>query len=227
MNVRWETTLKDKYRLATGGNYTYSLFDRKPSYRRYGFFGESSITAEAIPTSLTLRYSFYNTDSFRSKASDAYQHSVTLSVSQRLSLKDTVSGSYSVSNYINKDLLGSNYANRSNNLSVNYSRLIKPGLTASAAYSIGLIEYMNPDSTTLYSEFRRNISQGISMDLLYSLSEKVSMSIGYDYSSVTTNLPRPTSEEQQKLEDILAAPIPTVGGGYIKQTVTMGVGVAF
>ena len=227
MNVSWQTTLQDKYRFAAGGNYTYNIFDREPSYRRYGFFGEGSIIAEAIPTSLTLRYSFYNTDSFRSKASDAYQHSVALSVSQRLAPKDTVSGSYSVSNYINKDLRGSNYANRANNLSVNYSRLVKPGLTVSAAYSIGLIEYANPDSTTLYSEFRRNISHGISMDFLYSLSEKVSFSIGYDYGNVATNLPRPTVEEQRKLEDILAAPIPTVGGSYVKHTVIMGVGVAF
>ncbi len=226
-NVRWETTLMDRYRLATGGNYTYNIFDREPSYRRYGFFGEGSITSEAIPTSIALRYGFYNTDSFRSKANNAYQHSVTLSVSQRLSPRDTVSGSYSVSNYINKDLLGSNYANRSNNLSVNYNRLIKPGLSVRASYSIGLIEYMNPDSTSLYSKFRRNISHVVSMDLSYSLSERVSMSIGYDYSNVATNLPRPTAEEQRKLEEILAAPIPTVGGSYVKHTVTMGVGVAF
>lgn len=226
-NMRWQTTFPDRYRLATGGSYTYYIFDSEPSYQSRGFFGEVSITPDAIPTSLSMRYSFSNTDSFRNKASNAYQHSVALSASERLSPKDTVSGSYSLSSYINKDLMGSNYASRSNNISISYSRFIRAGLSASASYNIGLIEYANPDSTTLYTEFRRNISQGISTSLSYSLSENVSFSIGYNYNNVGTNLPRPTAEEQQKLEEILAAPIPTVGGSYVKHIMTMGVGVAF
>ena len=49
----------------------------------------------------------------------------------------------------------------------------------------------------------------------------------FSSSNVTTNLKRPTAEEQQKLEDILAAPIPTVGGGYRKETASMSISVAF
>ncbi|MBI5756277.1 MAG: tetratricopeptide repeat protein [Nitrospirae bacterium] len=226
-NARWEITLHDIYRLSTGWNYNYSLFDSEPSYRSYGLSGNASVTTGGIPTSFSMGYSFSNTDSFRSKASDAYQHSVSLSSSQRFSAKDTISASYSFSSYVNKEQLGSNYANRSNNISASYSRFIRAGLSASAGYAISLVQYMNPDSTTLYSKFRRNVSQTASIDLSYSLSEKVSMSLGFDYTNASTNLPRPTSEEQQKLEDILAAPIPTVGGGYKKLTVGIGFGVAF
>ena len=102
-----------------------------------------------------------------------------------------------------------------------------PGLSASMGYNIALIAYTNPDSTTLFQAFRRNVSQGINLGLSYTLSEKVSMSLGYNHAEVDTNLRVPTYEEQQELADILAAPIPLVGGGYSKNTFNIGVGVSF
>ena len=123
--------------------------------------------------------------------------------------------------------MGSNYANRSHNFSLNYSRLIRPGLNAGASYGHSFINYSNPDSTTLFTAFRRNRSQSLGLNLSYQVSQNVSFSLNMSKVSATTNLAIPTAEERQKLEDILAAPVPTVGGGYKKETVTMGISVIF
>ena len=147
-------------------------------------------------------------------------------MSRKLSPRDKVSGSFSFSAYVNKDPVGSNYANRSNNYSISYNRTISPDLSAGAGYSIGLINYSNPDSITLFTQFRRNISQSLSAHISYKLSENVSLSLNLNKSNMTTNIDVPTADERQRLQNIIAA-IPEVGGGSKQETIGMNVGVNF
>ena len=102
-----------------------------------------------------------------------------------------------------------------------------PGLSVGASYSRGFTAYSNPDSTTLFTQFRRNRSETFGVNMSYRLSDKVSFSIRASSANVNTNLPPPSAEERLKLLDILAAPIPTVGGGYEKETVTMGLSFSY
>src|SRR3972149_782530 len=151
------------------------------------------------------------------KTSNSEQHNLTLAVSQKLSVRDNVSGSYSFSVYKNLDTIASNYANRTNALSISYSRPIVAHLGLSLGYSISLVNYSNPDSTTLFQRFRRNVNQSYTGGLNLSFTEYINFSLNYNFSYVIsrTNLDPLTFEEQQKLEDLLASPIPTVGGGGI------------
>jgi hypothetical protein len=174
-----------------------------------------------------MSYSFSTTDSFVNRASDAENHSVSFSTTQDLSLLGNVTGSYSISSYINTDPLGSNYANRSHNFSLNYSKLIRPGFNAGASYGDSFINYSNPDSTTLFTGFARSRSQSLGLNLSYRVSQNVNFTLNMSRVNATTYLTAPTADERQKLEDIITVPLPTIGGGYIKETVTMGISVVF
>ena len=225
--LNWNHKIRNIQSYGINTGYTYSTFEGTPSYKRLSYSVNTSLTPGTMPTSLSISYSFSTTDSFVNRASNAESHSVSFSTTQNLSLLSKVTGSYGVSSYINKDPLGSNYANRSHNLSLSYSRLIRPGLNAGASYGHSFINYSNPDSTTLFTAFRRNRSQSLGLNLTYQVSQNVSFSLNMSKVNATTNLAVPTAEKRQKLEDILAAPIPVVGGGYKKETVTMGISVIF
>lgn len=228
LTVGIQTQVKplDIYVIEMGGNYTYYIFDSSPSYIRYNLYAGTQIRGN-MPNSMRIDYNFSTTHSFRTRASNADRHNISLSISQSVSARDSLTGSYTFSVYVNRDIIGSNYANRTNTLSIIYRRILRPGISASAGYSIGLVNYSNPDSTTLFREFRRNVVQRINLSIAGPLSPQVSMSVGYGYSHVTTNLGRPTFEERQEIEDVLAEPIPLVGGGYINHAFSMRFMVEF
>ncbi|MCC7201485.1 MAG: tetratricopeptide repeat protein [Nitrospirae bacterium] len=184
-----------------------------------------------IPTIAALSYKGSRGWSPVNKTSNSEQHNLTLTVSQKLSVRDNLSGSYSFSVYKNLDAIASNYANRTNAISVSYSRPIVAHLGLSLGYSISLVDYSNPDSTTFFQRFRRNVNQSYSGGLTLSFTEYVNFSLGYNFSYVLshTNLAPLTSEEQQKLEDLLASPVPTVGGGggYYQHNIGISISTPF
>ena len=225
--LRWYHKIRDNQSYGINAGYTYSTFLYERSYEAFNYSANTSITPDIFLSSLSLSYSFNMTRSFINPTSDADTHTLSVSLSKKLSLKDSVSGSYSFSAYLNQDPMGSNYANRANGFSLSYSRTLKPGLSVGANYGWRFIDYSNPDSTTLFTQFRRNSSETIGVNMSYRLSDKVSFSISVSSANVNTNLPPPSAEERLKLQDILAAPIPTVGGGYEKETVTMGLSFSY
>ncbi len=225
--LSWYHKIRDNQSYGINADYNYSTFLYDRTYESFNYSANTSITPDIFLSSLSLSYSFNMTRSFINRTSDADQHSLSVSLSKTLSLKDSVSGSYSFSAYLNQDPIGSNYANRSNGFSLSYSRTLMPGLSVGANYGWRFIDYSNPDSTSLFTQFRRNTSETIGVNISYKLSDKVSFSISANRAKAKTNLPPPSAEERLKLSDILAAPIPTVGGGYEKETVTMGLSFSY
>ena len=226
-NIGWSQQIRKGHSYGAKVSHTYALFEDKPSYRSYSYSINTSLSQSVIPTSLSFSYGFSTTASFINKVNDASSHSLSFSLSQAISPLDRISGSYSFSVRLYKEPEGSKNNSRSNTISFNYNRTIRPGLSAAAGYKIGLTDYINPDATTLFRQFRKNISQTQSADLTYRLSDNVSLSLDISNVHVTTNLAKPTAEERRKLEDILAEPVPSVSGGYKKQTVNLSIGVAF
>ena len=229
------------YSLYANGNYRYredKVFSLALSQRR-GYFegkqtskglsasGNLAISPQTILSSLTLGYQFSASRSFVNKSSDTDQHTLSVNLGKSLGLKNSLSGGYSFSTSLNKDPMGSNYGNRTNSISLSFSRTLLPQLGGSLSYNIALVQYMNPDSTSFFQRFRRNTNQGLGAGLSLSLSENVSFSANYSYTGSETNLPRPTAELLQTLEDILASPIPTVGGGYESHSVSISLSVRF
>lgn len=225
--LSWYHKIRNNQTYGINADYNYSTFLYKRNYEAFNFSANSSITPDIFLSSLSLSYSLGLTRSFTNKTSDADTHSLSFSLSKTLSLKDSISGSYSFSTYLNRDPIGSNYANRSHGFSLSYSRTLKPGLSVRASYSRRFINYSNPDSTTLFTQFRRNTSETLGLSISYRLSERVDFSMSVNSINAETNLPPPSAEERLKLADILAAPIPTIGGGYEKETVSMGLSFSY
>lgn len=201
--------------ISSSAAYSKSYFDGKPTYSQKSLSITASTEPRTIPTSASLSYSGSIGISPTNKLSNTEQHSITMSAVQKVSVRDSISGSYGFSVYKNLNFIGNNYANRTNSLSVSYSRTLTSVIGFNLGYSISFIDYSNPDSTTLFQQYRSNVSQGVNSGLNLNLSEYVSISFnyGFSYNINRTNLPPLTSEELQRLEEILASPTPTVGGG--------------
>lgn len=215
LNLSGSRQLSADSSIASSITYYKSMFMGKPTFVDTRFNCDARIEPRSIPTSASISYSGSRGISLVNKASSAEKHSFAISVSQKLSVKDSVSGSYSFSIHKNLDVLGSNYANRAHGISVNYGRPILSILGFSLGYNYSIVNYSNPDSTTFFQQLRTNTNQSLSSSLSLDLSKDVAISINYNFSYAisTTNLPPPTSEEWRKLQDILASPIPTIGGG--------------
>jgi len=204
-----------------------SYFEGESSFVENQLAAEATTEPRTIPTSATIRYAGSRGVSQTNKASDAERHNLSLSLSQKVSLRDTFSGSYAFNVQKNLDLLGSNYANRTHTLSLNYNRSLWSGASSSLRYSVSLVNYSNPDSTTFFQQFRRNINQVFGAGISLKLSERVSFSLNYSYSESRTNLPRPSAEERRRLEEILSTPIPTVEGGYRQHNASLSFTTTF
>ena len=186
-----------------------------------------NITPRTIPSSLSLGYRFSKNRTFPGRASDADRHTLSVNMEQNLGLKNSVTSGYSFSVNRNNNPLGNNYGNRSHTVSLGYNRILPFQMRGGLSYSIGFVQYMNPDSTSLFNRFRENIDHNIGGRLSFPLSEKVSFSLNYTYTKNRTSLPRPSAELRQTLEEFLSEPIPVVSGGYERHAATMSLGVSF
>ncbi|MCC6544416.1 MAG: tetratricopeptide repeat protein [Nitrospirae bacterium] len=208
-----------------------SYFDGVHSYTETKFYGVARTDPRSIPTSASLSYTGLRGQSDINKLSNAEQHTLSASLIQQLTLRDSLSGSYSFSIYKNLDPIGSNYANRTHTISLSYGRSLFTGLGANLGYTISFVDYSNPDSQTLFQSFRRNTNQTLSAGFSVNLQESINVSLNYNfaYAISHTNLPPPTAEELQTLRDILATPIPTVGGGggYYQNNIGISISTTF
>ncbi|MBI5756478.1 MAG: tetratricopeptide repeat protein [Nitrospirae bacterium] len=206
--------------------------------KSYGFFNKvttsttnnasisASMVGRGIPSRLNLQYSFTGARSFRTKISDTNRHSMSVTGSQQLSPRDSMSLSYSFSSSMNLDPMASNFAYRSNGMSINYSRQITKDLSGNLGANGTYYVYSNPDSVTLFQRFRKTVQYGLSGGLSYPLSDQVNCGLSYSYVTSSTNI-HVSSKELQDLTDILASPIPIVGGDYNNSTLSIYYSVAF
>lgn len=214
MSLSASRSFSGDYNLSGNGSLNKSFFEGKLTYSSTSYSLTASTSPRTIPTSASLSYNFSRGIPV-DKRNSSETHSISASISQKLSVKDSVSGSYGFSIYKNLHPMGSNYASRTNSLSFSYSRPIFSALSFNLGYSISFVDYSNPDSTTLFQRYRKNTNKSITSGLSLSFSEDVAVSFNYNFSYAIskTNLSPLTYEEQQQLEELLSYPIPTVGGG--------------
>lgn len=225
--LEWTRKFPGERTLRADLSYNKSYFERLPSFLERKISWEATIEPRAIPTSATFTYLFSRGESYVNKASDADHHNLSLSLSQKVSLRNSIGLSYAFNVQKNLEFLGSNYANRAHTISVSSNSSLWEGAAGSIRYSASFVNYSNPDSITFFQGFRRNVNQSAGTSFNLRLSEKVFFSFNYTYTISRTNLPRPTAEEQRKLQDILSTPIPTVGGGYEQHNVTLSFATSF
>lgn len=226
-SVNAGATSKENRSVSTSYTYHMTFVEgKKQSENRNYSFSFSPGTVE-IPTSLSLSFGIGRPRSRTNKASEMNQYNVGVSASQSLAIRNSIQMGYTFSTQQNLHPEGTNYANRSHRLSLNYTRNLGKWGTVSGGYTLSDILYSNPDSTSFFQQFRRNNSHNISGTFSSRLSDRLSSTFTINYVKSSTNLPRPTSEELLKLEEILTSPIPTVGGGYEQLTAGLSFNVTF
>src|SRR3972149_2809739 len=218
VDLKWEEQFSRIHTYTAGGGYSYSVFDKKPSYKSYKYFVGSTLRPDAIPTYITMRYDYSDTVSFVNPLADMVLHNISFSVTQKTSDWDAMSGSYSYSTNINKHPLGNNFAYRYNGLFLNYNKRIIPQLYFAGGYNIGLRGYMNPDSTTLFTEYRKDVITALNMNISYRLSDKGFIYLKGGNTWESTNIPSLKEEQLADIGERLADPIPRVGGWDRRRT---------
>ena len=211
-DIAWSDVFSKDHSYGVSAGYTNYTFDNKPDYKNYRYSVNTDLRPGVIPTSISLRFDYSDNSSFVSKLRDTVQHALSLSVTQNTSEWDSVTGSYSFISYQNKDPVGSNFAYRSNNISLEYTRRLWPAFSAGGGYNLKLINYANPDSTTFFTKFRRNVFHGASLNMSYRMADKARFSLRGDISQETTNIPTLKEEELAELGERLVNPIPRFGG---------------
>jgi hypothetical protein len=78
----------------------------------------------------------------------------------------------------------------------------------------------------LFRRFRETFQYGFSGGISLPVSEQVGFGLSYGYQVSTTNI-KLTGQELLNLEDILASPIPVVGGDYRSHTLSISFNVVF
>ncbi len=226
-DLRWNDELSSRHAYTAGGGYSYSVFDNKPSNKVYRYFASATLKPEAIPTYVTMRYDYSDTVNFVYSVGDMIVHNLSFSITQKTSDWDTVSGSYTYAANLNKHPLGNNFAHRSNNLYLNYNKRIIPQVYLASGYNIGFRNYMNADSTTLFTEFRKDVIHTLNLNLSYRLSDKGFLYLKGSNTWESTNIPSLKEEELVEIGERLADPIPRVGGWDRRRTTTVSADMSY
>ena len=218
--------LGEQWFLGGGFSISYGYFNHVKTSTSKSYSVSASMSGREIPTRLSLAYSFAEPRSITSPTLDTNRHSISLSGSQQLTPRDSVSISYSFLSSENLDPFGSNFAYRSNGMSLSYYRQITKDLSGYLGVNGNYINYSNPDSVTLFQQFRTTRQYSISGGLNLPLSDQVNFGLSYSYTKSSTNI-HVTSAQQQSLNEILSSPIPIVGGDYAGRTISVNYSVAF
>ncbi|MCC6208096.1 MAG: tetratricopeptide repeat protein, partial [Gammaproteobacteria bacterium] len=134
----------------------------------------------------------FGTRQFKSASSpilDATNSSFGATLSQTLGNGWRWSGGYTLTINENLETLGSDLAYNSHGLSLQMSKVLGGGVSVNGGYSVTLSDYVNPDSATLFTEFRNNTSHNLSAGAMYFVSSKLRLFANMSWQLNESNLP--------------------------------------
>lgn len=89
----------------------------------------------------------------------------------------------------NTDPRGSDFAYTSHSVSLQLNKFIAAGLSANANYSFSYFTYTNPDSATLFTARRKNLTQNTSIGINYFIAQQLRVFANMGYQFNESNLP--------------------------------------
>lgn len=99
------------------------------------------------------------------------------------------SGGYTLTSNENTETIGSDLAYNSHAISLQLSKVVAAGLSVNGNYSLSLSDYVNPDSATLFTQFRRNLSHNLSGGLNYFVGGNLRLFTNLSLQLNESNLP--------------------------------------
>jgi tetratricopeptide (TPR) repeat protein len=144
--------------------------------------------AEA-PGSWRLTFGARELESASSPILDSRNYSYGASINQTLGNGWRWNGSYTLTSNENIETLGSDLAYVGHAISLQLSKVVAAGLSVNGGYNISLNDYVNPDSATLFTEFRRNIAQSLSGGVNYFVGGSLRLFANLSWQLNESNLP--------------------------------------
>lgn len=122
--------------------------------------------------------------------------------------------------------VGTDFAYISHGLNFQLSRTVAPGMLANAGYSYSTFDYKNPDSATLFTQYRRNTSHNFSLGLNYYPNSSLRVFTNLSYQINESNLPTGFILSPGDVGTAIGLQSTSLGD-YQNLTLSMGVGFNF
>jgi len=168
-------------------------------------------------------------DQFKSESSpifDAVNYTLGGSINQSMNNGWRWTAGYNLSENINDDPLGNDFAYTGNSLSLQITKFLGSGLSLNGSYSVSYFDYTNPDSATLFTARRQNLTQNSSLGINYFIGRNLRLFATMGYQLNESNLP--TGFILSPGERITAVGIQSSSlGDYKNATLTAGMSFNF
>lgn len=147
---------------------------------------------EHAPANWTFNLGVSNFESASSPIYDSNTYTFGGAINQSIGNGWRWSGNYNLAINDNVDTLGNDLAYVSNTVTLQLSKVVRPGISLNGGYSFALYNYTNPDSASLFTSKRRNITQSFTGSLNYFMTQELrlfaSMAYRFNESNLATGL---------------------------------------
>ena len=181
----------------------------------------SPFNGDNVISDLSLNLSYNNFESDNTPFFSAYVYTAGIGLNQPVGNRSSISLSYNYTLNENKynDILSDDYAYRGNGIDVGYEHAFAAGVTANFRYSLDLLNYLNPDSVSQFTEYRKNTRQTFSFGGSYRLNESIRFYANMSWTVNKSNLPVGFVLDAQ---DIVEGQQSSALGSYDRGTLTIG-----
>lgn len=176
--------------------------------------------SERTLTNASVNGSYSILESLGSPFYSAYRYSLLASINQPVAERTVLNLNYRADLSENMEIVGSDYAYRGNGVDIHLERGVTARVSASLGYSVTFLDYLNPDSSSGYTEYRRNRSQAVTVGLSYQSNPSLRYFASLGRSSNNSNLPAGVI---LNAEDVIEGLLSPSLGDYSRTTLTAGV----
>ncbi len=147
-------------------------------------------------------------------------------IEQNIDARTTIKLGYSHIRNDNTDVEGSDYAYRSHQLNLRFEHRFLNSITGNLGYGYTITRYLNRDSSTGFSQFRKNGTHNFSAGLAYWVSRKIRLFANYDYVKKSSNLAVKSTLTREEFEEGQRFQSASLGGAEA-HSLTSGLNLLF
>ncbi|MGE0373245.1 MAG: tetratricopeptide repeat protein [Gammaproteobacteria bacterium] len=186
----------------------------------------SDAMREEAPGSWRLTFGARKFESATSPILNSLNLSFGATLSQTLGNSWRWSGGYTLTSNENADNFSSDQAYVSHGLALQLSKVVAPGLSVNGGYNFSLADYVNPDSATLFTEFRRNFTHNLSTGATYFVSSKLRLFANLSWQLNESNLPTGFILSPEDVGTAVGIQSSSLGD-YMNVSLSAGAGLSF
>ena len=176
-----------------------------------------------VLTNMSMQVSYAEFDSLGSPFYSAYNYSASASVNQPVAERTVLGLSYRSNLSENMYAEGSDNAFRGHGIDVRLERGVAAGVSVNGSYSLTLMDYLYPDSTTNFTRYRHNQAQSLVAGVNYQFHQSLRLFANISWSNNRSNLPVGFILNAQ---DVVEGQQSPSLGAYSRVTLTTGIALS-